>query len=71
MENLIGKRILVAKSNNGYRSEQTIEELKILEISPSSQWVKIMNDCGQKFWRAYNSITPIEILADKEKYPEK
>ena len=70
MEHLIGKRILVAKSG-GYRSEQTIEEFKILEISPSKQWVKIMDDCGRKYWKSYSSVTPIEILVDKEKYPEK
>lgn len=60
---LLHKRILVAEKGRGYSSPQTVEELKILEISPSGNWVKIQNMNGQKFWKSASDITPIEVLA--------
>ena len=70
MEKLIGKRFLTAKKS-GYSSDLKIEEVKLLEISPSGQYVKLMDVHGKKYWTPYNLITPIEILADKEKCPTK
>jgi len=60
---LLHKRVLVAEKEHSYRSEKTVKEIKILEISPSGNWIKIMNDNGNKFWKHYSDITPIEVLA--------
>lgn len=59
---LLYKRILVAE-RTGYASTQKVEEIKILEISPSGNWVKIQNMNGNKFWKSVSDITPIEVLA--------
>jgi len=69
IQDLLHKRVLVAEKENSCRSEKTVKEIKILEISPSGNWVKIMNDNGNKFWKHYSDITPIEVLAaiDKDK----
>lgn len=68
-KDLLYKRVLVAKKQSYYSKEQTVEELKILEISPSGEWVKVMNMHGQKHWQHRTSITPVEVLADLEKNP--
>lgn len=59
---LLHKRILVTEKSNGYNSKTTVEEIKILEISPSGNWVKIQNMNGQKYWKNYSDINPIEVL---------
>lgn len=69
LNQLIGKRILIAEKTSGYNSKQTIEEIKLLEVSPSGKWVKVQTLYGNKFWKANTEITPIEILADLEKRP--
>ena len=59
---LLGKRCLL-KVGTGYRSPE-ITEYKIVEISPSGNWVKLMNIHGNKFWRAVTEIAFIEELID-------
>jgi hypothetical protein len=69
---LIGDRILCLKiSNTGYSFSRGTEviELKVLEISPTGDWVKVMNDNGMKIWKKREEIEPIEILERKEKSP--
>ena len=62
IDDILHKRILVAEKQNSYSSDKTVKEIKILEISPSKNWVKIMNDNGNKFWKHYSDIIPIEVL---------
>ena len=62
IEDILHKRILVAEKQNSYSSDKIVKEIKILEISPSKNWVKIMNDNGNKLWKHYSDIIPIEIL---------
>jgi len=62
INDLLHKRVLVAEKENSYRSEKTVKEIKVLEISPSGNWVKIQNDNGNKFWKHYSDIIPIEVL---------
>lgn len=64
---LLHKRVLVATKTNGYNSAQTVEEIKILEISPSGNWVKIQNSNGAKFWKSVSDVTPIEVLEPTDK----
>jgi len=62
IQDLLHKRILVAEKQNSYSSEKIVKEIKILEISPSNSFVKIMNDNGNKYWKHSSDIIPIEIL---------
>jgi hypothetical protein len=66
---LLYKRVLVAEKERSYNSKQTVEEIKILEISPSGDWVKIQNMNGNKYWKHSSDIVPIEILASIETKP--
>lgn len=60
MEELLHKRILVVA--RGIGSNKEIEELKVLEISPAKNWVKVMNLDGKKYWTHSSNITVIEVL---------
>lgn len=59
---MLHKRILVAEKLQGFNSKSTVEEIKILEISPSGIWIKIQNMNGNKYWKNYSDINPIEVL---------
>jgi len=48
-------------SNFGSKS---VEEFKIIETSPSRNWVKVMDQHGRKFWRMVADISIVEILID-------
>lgn len=69
ISDLLHKRILVAEKTGRYNESQTLEELKILEISPSEKYIKIQNMNGQKFWKLSVDIKPIEILKISEVNP--
>lgn len=63
----VGKRFLIANLNETYHfaSRKSVEEVRILEISPTKQWVKIQNMSGNKFWKATTEITILEELDDQ------
>jgi len=70
IQDLLHKRVLVAEKERGYSSSnKTVKEIKILEIAPSGNWVKIMNDNGNKYWLHSSDITPIEVLSSLEHKP--
>jgi len=69
LSELLHKRVLVAEKERGYNSKQTVEEIKILEISPSGNWVKIQNMNGNKFWKHSSDIVPMEVLTSLETKP--
>lgn len=60
---LLGKRCLLQVGIDPYK-QRVITEFKILEISPSGNWVKLMNIHGNKFWRTVTEISFIEELID-------
>ena len=67
IQDLLHKRVLIAEKERGFNnSNKTVKEIKILEISPSKNWVKIQNDNGNKYWLHYADITPIEVLDSVE-----
>ena len=68
-KDLLHKRILVSRKARSYGTEQIVEELKILEIAPSGNWIKVMDMNARKYWKHYSDITPIEVLAMVEKRP--
>lgn len=62
MNDLVGKRMLLTVGPTRGWSAKTVEEYKILEISPSGNWVKLQNIHGNKFWRARAEIAVVEEL---------
>ena len=67
LTDLLHKRVLVAVKENSYSEKKIVQEIKILEISPSQNWVKIMNDNGNKIWKHYADIVPVEVLGSLNK----
>ena len=68
MKEILHKRVLVVAKGVGSRNE--IEELKILEISPTENWVKVQNLVGKKYWTHYSNITVVEVLNNLPKRTE-
>ena len=66
---LIGERILAKLPGSIYNGGK-VEELKVLEVSPSGKWVKIMNSDGRKFWKATADVALVEVLKSLEARPE-
>lgn len=62
IEDLLHKRVLI-KDNTRW-GNAGISEVKILEISPTKEWTKLMNDYGKKYWKATSDISVIEVLYD-------
>ena len=61
---LINKRILIKQHTRTYGGNENIEEVKVLEVSPSNNWTKLMNSNGNKYWRKTQDISLIEVLID-------
>ena len=59
---LVGSRVLVV-SKNGRYGEATVEERRVLELSPSGQWVRLMDQHGRKYWTRAAELQIIEVLA--------
>lgn len=64
----IGSRVLLKIQTNTYL-KGTVEEYKILELSPSMNWVKLQNIYGNKFWKPLAEIALVETLKHFEKCP--
>jgi len=60
---VLNKRILV-KGANTYSSRSSVEEVKLIEISPSGNWVKVMNMNGNKYWKPLTEVSLVEVLKD-------
>lgn len=72
LNEVLGKRVLVAEKLYGLSSQnRNVKELKILELSPSGNWVRVMNDNGGKHWLHYLDINIIEVLSSLEPNPNK
>ena len=63
IKNLIGKRLLACNPNG--LSDEEIFEIRVLEVSPSSTWVKTENMRGMCNWVKAVNICPVEILYDE------
>ena len=67
---LIGKRCLIKESTRGWNTT-SIQEVKILEVSPSGNYVKLMNIHGTKYWRITTDLALVEQLVELEPHPNK
>lgn len=57
---LVGKRCLLKFGGYG----TTVEEYRVLESSPSGNWVRLMNTNGYKYWKAISDVSFVEELRD-------
>lgn len=62
IRDLVGKRCLL-KLQNRYNSID-LTEYRILESSPSGNFVKLLNLNGNKFWKAIGDVSFVEELRD-------
>jgi hypothetical protein len=70
IDELVGKRALLKVASGGYKGSE-VTEYRILEISPSGLWVKLMNLNGHKFWKSLSEIAFVEELRElKPPYKE-
>ncbi len=60
----VGKRCLLKVASGGWSAHAPIDEFRIIEVSPSGQWVKRQNLHGNKFWRAVTEVGFVEELRD-------
>lgn len=60
---LIGKRCLLRVTTGSYL-EKGVTEYRIVEISPSGNWVKLQNIYGNKYWKAICDVLFVEELID-------
>ena len=62
IKELLGKRVLVTPKGS-FRNARA-DEVKILEVSPSGNWVKLMGPHGNKYWMPVAEFTLIETLVE-------
>lgn len=70
LRELLHKRILIAVKT-GYSGSSTVAEYKIVEVSPSGNFVKVQDMDGRKYWKHSADIVPIEVLQYVYKSPGK
>lgn len=65
VRDLVGKRCLATlnKSLQGYRNND-VQEVKIVEVSPSGQWTKVQNLYGTRFWLPTSGVALVEVLTE-------
>jgi len=59
----VGARCLLNVKEVNWSSGD-VNEYKILEVSPSGNWVKLLNLNGRKFWKPITTISFVEELRD-------
>ena len=63
MTEWLGKRCLLKIYNANWQG-RGITECKCKEISPSGNWVKLMNLHGNSFWKPVVEVSLVEVLKD-------
>lgn len=69
LKELIGKRALLQLDVRNSYNSKLVQEFRIIEISPSQNYIKLMNLDGFKMWKETGNVTLVETLADLEKHP--
>lgn len=65
----VGKRILI-REIGAFGASKAVEEYRVLEVSPSGNYARIMNGFGRKFWKGVTEIHFVEELRAFEPHPE-
>lgn len=58
---LVGKRCLLSVKIGW---QPSVDEYKVLEVSLSGNWIKLMNIYGKKFWKPIQEVSFVEELRD-------
>lgn len=61
---LLNKRVLLKINGKGWSQNHVVEEFKVLELSPSGNWVKLQNLNGNKFWKPIQEVAFVEELQE-------
>lgn len=67
LRDLVGRRVLATTSI--HRTVGSIQEYRILEVSPSGNYTRIMDAFGHKIWRLSTDLIVVETLVMPEPYP--
>jgi len=63
LKDLLNRRILTGEKNQYFDKTKVLcQEFKVLEISPSNEWIKLQNLDGRKFWKSTKEIVLLEVL---------
>lgn len=66
----LGARILMTvQKPHGFGSKTAVEQARVIEVSPSGQWTRLMNEHGAKFWTRTEEIMLVEVLTDAPTEP--
>lgn len=63
IKTIVGKRCLLKLTTASYRFGD-VTEYRVLEISPSGNWLKLQNLNGNKFWKPIQEVAFVETLID-------
>lgn len=66
---LVGKRVLLKVSASVYGRSAEVTEYRVLEVSPSGVWLKLMNLYGNKFWKPVQEVAFVEELLEIKPAP--
>jgi len=61
---LVGKRCLMLVEGSRYSRSKSVEEYRVLEASPTGNWVRLMNAFGNKFWKPVAEVSLVEVLQE-------
>lgn len=61
---MVGKRCLLKVKNARFHLDVDVSEYRVLEASPSGNWVRLQNANGNKFWRVVSDVAFVEELLD-------
>ena len=69
---LMGQRLLVQIRKAAYTpiSRDYAVEVRVLEVSPSSAFVKLQDDHGRRYWVQTDAVVLFETLAQKLQTPK-
>lgn len=65
---LVGKRALLKINVSAY-TRGDVQEYRVLEVSPSGNWAKLMDMNGRKYWKLLSDIGFVEELKTIERPP--
>ena len=61
---LVGQRCLMLVGGLRYSRGSEVQEYRVLEASPSGNWIRLMNAFGNKFWKPAGEVSLVEVLKD-------
>ncbi len=65
----VGRRVIAALKNSPWGEDDVYDEYRVLEVSPSGNFVRLLTCFGRKFWRPVTDVALIEALKPFEPHP--